>query len=98
MSDTRPQKFKAVVAAVNDVLYTDWAPIGFTGLLPKDEYESYAIRVVSLLASGAEDDEIAEYLARMAAAVGGKRLTVASVASVAQKIAAFREAARSIAL
>src|ERR1043165_1136042 len=98
MSDLHAKKFKAVVADVNEVLHSDWAPIGFVGLLPKDEYESYAIRVVSLLASGATDDEIANYLATTAGSVSGTQLSIDATASVARKIGAFREAARAIAL
>lgn len=98
MADPRTRRFKTIVAEVNDVLYTDWAPIGCAGLLPKDEYEPYAIRVVSLLASVAEDVEIANYLATTAASVGGKLLSVDSVVPVVRKIGRFREAARAIAL
>jgi hypothetical protein len=38
-----------------------WHPIG-DAQLPADEYAVYAARVVSLLAGGADDVEIADYL------------------------------------
>lgn len=98
MSDRRAAKYKAVVAEVNAILYNEWAPIGFIGLLPEDEYETYATRVVSMLASGAEQEEIASYLARTAASITGSPIPVVAVLPVARKLIGFREAARAIAL
>ena len=62
MSDPRIDRYKTALAKVNAVLYESWAPIGFVGGLPRDEYETYAVRCLSLLASGAEEKEIAAYL------------------------------------
>jgi hypothetical protein len=94
----RARKYKAIVADVNEVLYCEWAPLGFVGLLPKDEYEPYAVRVVSMLASGANVDELASYLATTAASVSGNLVSVASVEPVARRLVAFREAACATAL
>ncbi len=98
MSDPRAEKFKAAVAAVNEVLYNEWAPIGFIGGLPQDEYESYAIRVVSMLASGADEAELAAYLARTGAAISGNEMSIENCLSVAKHLSGFREGARAIAL
>ena len=62
MNDPRIERYKAALAKVNAVLYESWAPIGFVGGLPRDEYETYAVRCLSLLASGAEEKDIAAYL------------------------------------
>jgi hypothetical protein len=96
VSSPRVRRYKKVVANVNELLYREWAPIGFVGLLPKDEYEEYAVRVVSLLAAGGGSDEIAAYLANTAASVGGHLVSVSSVLPVATKLLSFREAARAI--
>jgi hypothetical protein len=98
VADLRVQRFKTIVSEINEVLYNEWAPIGFIGLLPKDEYERYAVRVVSLLASGAGDDEIAKYLATTTVSVGGNLVSLSSIMPVAQKLVSFRQAARAIAL
>ncbi|MEP6634619.1 MAG: hypothetical protein ABJA62_10480 [Luteimonas sp.] len=96
MSKPRTDGFKTVVAAVNDVLYNDWDPIGFAGALPLDEYQSYATRVVSMLASGADRDELATYLAHTSLGVTGTVTPVASVMHVAERLLDFREAARAL--
>jgi len=98
VSDPSVAKYKAVVADVNAILYNEWAPIGCVGLLPDDEYEAYATRVVSMLVSGAGHDEIADYLAKAAASITGNPLPVTSVLPVARKLVGFRDAARTIAL
>lgn len=90
------ERFESVLAAVNEVLYNDWAPIAFVGALPRDEYESYAIRVISLLASGAKEPDIANYLATIGASITGDALSPSSVMSVAQKLAAFSNDVQAI--
>ena len=64
------QLYDDLVAKVNRVLYDEWAPIGFVGALPGDEYETYAVRVVSMLARGASEDDLAKYLTSIAAGFG----------------------------
>ncbi len=98
MSNPRNEKFKAVVAGVNEVLYNDWAPIGFIDGLPKDEYESYAVRVVSMLAAGASEDELAAYLANTGSAISGHAFAASSCLPVAQRLVEFAKAAHEIAL
>ena len=45
---------------INNDLHSEWNPIGCD--VPKDEYESYAGPVATLLLKGAPDSEIAAYL------------------------------------
>jgi hypothetical protein len=59
-------RYASVVADVNRVLYEEWAPIGFKGALPRDEYQLYAAEVVLMLSRDASEDDIAEYLTEMA--------------------------------
>ena len=97
MAHPRVKKVQAVVAAVNDVLYNDWAPVGVVEGTPLDEYESYAMRIVSLLASGADEIALATYLASAEESIGGAPGTMESVLPVAKKLVAFRDAACSAA-
>ena len=57
--------------------------------LPDDEYSAYASRVVSLLANGADDIEIADYLGEVEqSAMGLSRGRQLDLLDVAQKIRA----------
>jgi endonuclease YncB( thermonuclease family) len=69
VSDPRIDRYNAALAKVNAVLYEVWTPIGFVGGLPRDEYETYAVRCLSLLVSGAGEQELAAYLVSAGAAL-----------------------------
>jgi hypothetical protein len=45
--------------AVNDILNTDWDPIGGC---PDDEYESYAGQITAMMRDNASDDALVQYL------------------------------------
>lgn len=98
MSNPRNEKFKEVVAAVNEVLYNEWAPMDFIGGLPKDEYESYAVRVVSMLAAGVCEDQLAAYLANTGSEISGHAFAQSCCQPVAQRLICFSKAAHEIAL
>jgi len=89
-------QFKSVLTEVNDLLYNEWAPIGFVGALPRDEYESYAIRIISMLAAGTNEAEIANYLATTGSSITGNPSSPQSVISVAHKLALFSESVQAI--
>lgn len=91
------EKFKELIAEVRNVLYSDRQSLGFVDVSLEDG-EPHAIRLASLLVTGASDREITDYLARMRAAAIGKALSVESVTPVARKICSLREVARAIAL
>lgn len=49
--------------AIKRLLLNEWDPIGVAGISEAvDEYDSYAMRVFTMLASGATAETIAEYL------------------------------------
>lgn len=48
---------------LRQLLNEQWAPIGFKGALPDDEYDSYHAAVVQLLREGASTQRLAEHLA-----------------------------------
>lgn len=60
----RSSSLHAEVRAAADVLRRDWDPIGAGQMpdLPRDEYDSYAPHVVSMIAHGATDADLAVYL------------------------------------
>ncbi len=59
---------EALAAAVSEVLFVRWDPIGAKAIdpaWPRDEYAGYAAGVVALLHARASEDVIAELLARI---------------------------------
>jgi hypothetical protein len=64
----RLRHMKAMLAAVNRVLFERWDPIGALAMdpsWPRDEYEGYAAGVLGLVLHNASDDVIAEHLAQI---------------------------------
>ena len=58
----------AVTAAVSEVLFARWDPIGAKAMdpgWPRDEYAGYAGSVLALVRANASDDVVAELLARI---------------------------------
>jgi hypothetical protein len=57
-----------LIAAVSEVLFARWDPIGAKTMdpaWPRDEYEGYAASVLALVRANASDDVVAELLARI---------------------------------
>jgi hypothetical protein len=58
----------ALIAAVSEVLFARWDPIGAKAMdpaWPRDEYEGYSASVLALVRANASDDVVAELLARI---------------------------------
>ena len=58
----------ALIAAVSEVLFARWDPIGAKAMdpaWPRDEYEGYSASVLTLVQANASDDVVAELLARI---------------------------------
>ena len=58
----------APLAAVNEVLFARWDPIGAKTMdpaWPRDEYAGYAASILALVRAKASDDVVAELLARI---------------------------------
>ena len=98
MTDSKAQEYKSAVYEVNRILYEEWAPIGSRGDLPLDEYESYAMRVVSMLAAGESEAEIVRYLLATEFEVIGVGKNPECARNVAGKIIALWEYAYANAL
>jgi hypothetical protein len=65
MMDRRAD-FRARFPAIRRVLLEEWDPIGVRGEpAAQSEYDGYALALYGLLARGATDDDLAEYLAEM---------------------------------
>ena len=88
-ADPRTKRYRKLLAEVNAVLYNDWAPIGFKGQLPKDEYEPYAARIVSLLTRSCSEADLVALLSRTEAGLMAKPTSVARARAVARKLLAL---------
>jgi|WetSurMetagenome_2_1015567.scaffolds.fasta_scaffold08440_12 hypothetical protein len=77
--------------AIRLVLLHDWDPIGVKDVAEaKDEYDGYVGAVYRLLASGATDDAIVEYLRKVEAEdMGLSPATPAGLHAVAEKLRAL---------
>jgi hypothetical protein len=63
----RRSDFHARFPAIRRVLLEEWDPIGVRDEPDaQDEYDGYALALYGLLARGATDDDLAEYLAEVA--------------------------------
>jgi hypothetical protein len=63
----RRRDFRARFPAIRRVLLEEWDPIGVRDEPgAQDEYDGYALALYGLLARGATDDDLAQYLAEVA--------------------------------
>jgi hypothetical protein len=96
--DSRIDRYNTTLAKVSAVLNEMWAPIGFVGGLPRDEYQAHAVRCLSLLSSGAEERELAAYLVAAGAALAGDSASHdEQAAEAARRLLQVQEEARGIA-
>jgi hypothetical protein len=60
MAHTMPRDKGAaeIQDSIRQILYHDWNPIGFAGLLPEDEYDSYIGPVYRILAGTRSEAEL----------------------------------------
>jgi hypothetical protein len=56
-------------AELRDLLYDEWNPIGFPGLIPRDEYDIYLGPLVQRLQEGASAEEVADHLSGLRARI-----------------------------
>lgn len=64
MSDEGRRQFRRDFPAVQKILWEDWDPIGCG--VPQDEYDSYVPGVIQELRNGADAEELADHLRRVA--------------------------------
>lgn len=62
----RARWLRTLQRKVAHLLLTEWDPIGVYPGGPRDEYDVYAARVCSLLARGASQTEVTDYLHKAA--------------------------------
>jgi hypothetical protein len=63
--EDRNRRAREIQDPIRAILYEDWAPFGFIEDLPRDEYDAYIGAVYRLLASGANEVQVAEHLAEV---------------------------------
>ena len=76
-------------AAISAILYEDWAPLGWMGLLPDDEYDSYIDDVYALLLGGASCAELAKHLAILEHTLGDATTVGMRTLAAATKLCAL---------
>ena len=91
MGNQKTRFYKELVSAVNEILYADWAPIGSAGSLPKDEYEAYAAKIVSMLISGASKEEIAGRLLDLETRMIGTPVSIKDAHWTSERIFALKD-------
>jgi hypothetical protein len=64
MADLRGKRAAGIQDAIRQILYHDWNPIGFAGILPEDEYDSYIGPVYRILAGTRSEAELIGLLRR----------------------------------
>jgi hypothetical protein len=62
MADPRDKRAAEIQDSIRQILYHDWNPIGFAGLLPEDEYDSYIGPVYRILAGSRSEAELIDFL------------------------------------
>lgn len=58
----REERAAEIQDSIRQILYHDWNPIGFDGLLPEDEYDSYIAPVYRILAGSRTEAELIAFL------------------------------------
>jgi hypothetical protein len=84
--DPRDIRAREIENEIRTVLYEDWNPIGFAGVLPRDEYDTYIGGVYRLLAKGASVTEVADHLASIELREIGFEVTAEALHEVAAKL------------
>lgn len=87
---------KVFVAAVIDVLKTDWEPLLGAAELPDPVVETIAERIVCLLIGNAAEDELVAYLEATGGVVGERAVSREAILNLTRRLFAFREAARLV--
>jgi hypothetical protein len=80
---------------VNKVLYEEWAPIGLVGALPRDEYEAYAMDLVTILAKQPSAEDVTEYLLQAECRILGDVRYTSNCREVAERLLEFAHEARA---
>ena len=65
MTKSRESTAARTQDSIRQILRHDWNPIGFAGVLPKDEYDSYIAPVYRILAGSRSEQELIECLFRL---------------------------------
>jgi hypothetical protein len=71
---------------IDDILWFDWDPIGVNDLAPRDEYQGYVPEIYNLKKSGADREEIANRLFKLATVHMGTNETFENCLEIADKI------------
>lgn len=71
---------------IDDILWTDWDPMAINNTGPRDEYQMYVAKIVSLVESGADREAIANKLYKFETDSMGMDGSIEHCSMVANKI------------
>lgn len=78
-----------IQAAIREVLYRDWDPIGVCGIAPVDEYDSYIGSIYRLLSTAPTRESVAQELLKIEKECMGYDHAIESLLPVADKLLAI---------
>lgn len=87
----RKGKWKKLYQKIDEILWSDWDPIGINDVAPRDEYQSYTPIIFKLKRSGANEEEIANKLHQIETETIGVGGSFLNCEKVARKIIELNE-------
>ncbi len=75
---------------IDDILWTEWDPIGVNDIAPRDEYSSYVPEIFKLLKNNSDRIDIAKRLFKLETENMGMGSTLENCMTIADKILALR--------
>lgn len=80
----------ALLITANSILAHDWAPFGSLDALEQDHYKVYALRILSMLKSGAGAQELGDYLRGIEKKLATKRCSEETLYLIIAKFLALK--------
>jgi hypothetical protein len=89
MTNLREQGAKEIQAAIRQVLYRDWDPLGVCNAGPEDEYDAYIAPIYRLLVALPKKEEVMAELRRIENGSIGIGTSEEALATAAEKLLAL---------
>ena len=80
------KEYKILFKKIDEILWSDWDPIGINDVAPRDEYQSYTPIICGLILEGASEEEVANKLYEIETDSIGVKGSINNCRDVAKKI------------
>ena len=80
-----------IFRTIDDILYSDWDPIGVNNLAPRNEYQNYTAAIFSLFSDGSDKETIAKKFYEIETVTIGVIGNIERCRQVADKIVKLRQ-------